>query len=81
MLYDPRASSGSGIDQIQVFLDSRDSGGTFLANGSLPTDNYAWQANISLPTNNIGVHALFVYARSDVTGRETAVSVPITVTN
>jgi hypothetical protein len=78
---DPRASSGSGIDQVQVFLDSRDAGGTWLANATLASDSDMWQANISLPTNNIGVHALYVYARSDVTGRETVVSVPIKVTN
>jgi hypothetical protein len=76
--WDPAAMSGSGIDQVQVFLDNRDLGGAFLANANLSGNGEnGWQANISLPTNNTGTHALWVYARSDVTGKEVATSVPI----
>jgi hypothetical protein len=76
--WDPSASSGSGIDQVQVFLDNRDLGGTWLADATLSGNGAnGWQANISLPTNNTGTHALWVYARSSVTGKEMAASVPI----
>jgi hypothetical protein len=76
--WDPAASSGSGIDQVQVFLDNRDLGGTWLANATLSGNGAnGWEANISLPDNNTGTHALWVYARSDVTGKEVATSVPI----
>jgi hypothetical protein len=78
--WDTSATSGSGIDQVQVFLDNRDLGGTFLANANLSGNGEnGWQANISLPTNNTGTHALWVYARSSVTGKETATSVPVVI--
>ncbi len=78
--WDTSATSGSGIDQVQVFLDNRDLGGTFLANANLAGNGEnGWQANISLPTNNTGTHALWVYARSSVTGKETATSVPVVI--
>jgi hypothetical protein len=78
--YDPAASSGSGVDRVQIFLDSRESGGMWLGNATLgsPGQN-GWQANISLPSNNTGVHAIFVYARSSVSGKETVVSIPVIV--
>jgi hypothetical protein len=77
---DPAASSGSGVDRVQIFLDSRESGGQWLGDATLgsPGTN-GWQANVSLPTNNTGVHAIFVYARSSVTGKETIVSVPVII--
>ncbi|MBV9354126.1 MAG: hypothetical protein JO023_01235 [Chloroflexi bacterium] len=80
--YDRQASSGSGVDGVQIFLDNRDSGGTFLANAMMESGGpNSWQATISLPTNNTGVHALYFYAKSSVTGKETVVSVPITASN
>ncbi len=80
--YDPQASSGSGVDGVQIFLDNRDSGGIFLANAMMESGGpNRWQATISLPTNNTGVHALYFYATSKVTGKETVVSVPITASN
>jgi hypothetical protein len=80
--YDPQASSGSGVDGVQIFLDSRDSGGLFLANAMMESGGpNSWQATISLPTNDTGVHALYFYAKSKVTGKETVVSVPVTSHN
>jgi hypothetical protein len=85
--FDPAASAdqGTGVDRVEVFLDDRDRGGLLLADARLGVYNPAaapgsqfalagWQALVSLPT---GVHTLFVYAHSSVTGKESVVRVPI----
>ncbi len=78
--WDPSASSGSGIDSIQIFLDDRNAGGQFLGNASLNSGGTnGWQATVSLPTNNTGPHSFYVYAHSSVTGKTSVASVPITV--
>jgi hypothetical protein len=85
--FDPAASldQGVGIDRVQVFLEDRDRGGLLLADARLGVTNLAaapgsqfalagWQALVSLPN---GVHTLFVYAHSWVSGKESVVRVPI----
>jgi hypothetical protein len=74
---DARAQSGSGIDRLSVFLDSRDEGGTQLAQW-MPTD-VNFTVVVQLPTNRIGGHTLVVYAHSALSDTETSVAVPITV--
>jgi hypothetical protein len=77
---DPAASSGSGIDQVQIFLDDRNAGGQFLGNANLNSGGAnGWQATVSLPTNNTGPHSFYVYAHSSVTGKTSVATVPITV--
>ena len=78
MAFDKAAPSGSGIDRIDIFLDNRDSGGLFLT-GAMPGANNMWHAIAPLPTNQTGLHALYFYAHSSVTGQETVVSIPVTI--
>jgi hypothetical protein len=75
--HDPAATSGSGIDRVEVFLDNRDEGGTFLG-GAQPTGpTFNVTADVSNSAN--GGHTVYVYARSSVTGREAVVAVPVYV--
>jgi hypothetical protein len=76
--FDKVASSGSGIDRIDIFLDNRDSGGTFLSTATLGTTSF-WQAVLNLPSNQTGLHELWFYAHSSATGQTLAVSVPVTI--
>jgi hypothetical protein len=76
--FDKAASSGSGIDRIDIFLDNRDSGGTFLSTATLGTTSF-WQAVLNLPSNQTGLHELWFYAHSSATGQTLAVSVPVTI--
>jgi Bacterial Ig domain len=68
--FDPAASSGSGIDSVQVFLGNRDAGGINLGSAKLgsPGPN-GWTVTVDLPTNNGGPQTLFAYALSSVTGK------------
>jgi hypothetical protein len=87
--FDPSASAdqGSGIDHVQIFLEDRDRGGLHLADARLGLPNPAaapdsqfaqagWEAIVNLPG---GSHTLFIYARSRVTGKESAIEVPVRV--
>jgi hypothetical protein len=87
--FDPAASAdqGSGIDRVEVFIEDRDRGGLHLGDARLGLPNAAaapgsqfaqagWEAVVNLPS---GFHTLFVYARSTVTGKETAVQVPVRI--
>ena len=76
--FDKTAQSGSGIDRVQIFLDSRDLGGVFLT-GAMPGTNNMWHAIVSLPTNQTGLHTLYFYAHSAATGQEAVVSIPVTI--
>lgn len=76
--FDKTAQSGSGIDRIEIFLDSRDAGGTSLI-GAIPGSNNTWHAIVPLPTNQTGLHTLYFYAHSSVTGQEAVVSIPVTI--
>jgi hypothetical protein len=87
--FDPIASvdQGSGIDRVQIFLEDRDRGGLHLGDARLGLPNTAaapdsqfalagWDVVVNLPS---GVHTLFIYARSAVTGKETLLQVPVRV--
>jgi hypothetical protein len=87
--FEPSATpdQGSGIDHVQIFLEDRDRGGLHLADARLGLPNPAaapgsqfalagWDATVNLPG---GSHTLFIYARSWVTGKETAIQVPVRV--
>jgi hypothetical protein len=75
---DKAATSGSGIDRIDIFLDNRDNGGVFLISATLGTSSF-WQATVTLPNNQTGLHELWFYAHSSVTGQTTTVTVPVTI--
>lgn len=75
---DRSATSGSGIDRIDVFLDNRDQGGMFLGTGSVLNNNL-WSATISIPNNQTGLHSLTFYAHSAISGAEISTTVPVTV--
>ncbi len=81
---DHNATSGVGIDRVDVFLDSRDLGGTFLGSASLsaPAADMApgaWTITANLPSNMKGLHTLWFYAHSTVSGGETVVEIPVTI--
>jgi hypothetical protein len=83
LAFDASAQGGTGIEQVTVFLDSRDEGGSFLGTASLGRPGaggaYGFELVAQLP-NRVGGHTLSIYARSGISGRETSVSIPITVT-
>jgi hypothetical protein len=76
--FDKTATSGSGIDRLDIFLDNRDEGGLFLGTASTVNNNL-WSATVTLPDNNLGLHTMYVYAHSSVSGAQEAVTIPITV--
>jgi hypothetical protein len=76
--FDKTATSGSGIDRVDVFLDSRDEGGLFLGEASIANNNL-WSLTVTLPNNNLGLHNLTVYAHSSVSGAQQTQVIPITV--
>jgi hypothetical protein len=78
MAIDKAAQSGTGIDRVDIFLDSRDSGGTFLTEAT-PATNNMWRVIVPLPTNQTGLHTLYFYAHSSVSGQEAVVSIPVTI--
>jgi hypothetical protein len=75
--FDSLATSGSGINRVQVFLNDRDQGGAYLADAAIgrPTPT-GWQAVVNLPQ---GLDFVWVYARSSVTGKESVTNIPILV--
>ncbi|HET6317624.1 MAG TPA: hypothetical protein VFG86_14275, partial [Chloroflexota bacterium] len=75
--FDSSAAHGSGIDKVSVFLDDRDSGGQHIGDATLSQATFNVTADFSRASQ--GQHALFVYARSALNGREINVSFPITV--
>jgi len=82
MAMDKAAMSGVGVDRIDIFLDNRDEGGTFLGSASLGAPNTtpgAWSTTITFPSNMKGLHALWYYAHSTVSGGETAMEIPVTI--
>lgn len=78
--YDKAAPFGSGVDSVTVFLDARSSGGRYLGSATLgqPSVN-GFTIKVGLPSNSTGVHSIFVYAHDTVTGRESSISVPVTI--
>jgi hypothetical protein len=77
MAWDKAATSGSGIDRVEIFLDNRDEGGILLGEATLLSNNM-WSATVDIPSNQVGLHTFWVYAHSSVTGQTAAVSVPVT---
>jgi hypothetical protein len=80
LAFDRSAPNGSsGVDQVTVFSNNRDSGGQLIGSGTLgqPTAD-AFSATIDLSKMS-GQQNLFVYARSSVTGKETNVSLPVNI--
>jgi hypothetical protein len=77
-----QVGSGTGIDQVQVFLDPRDDGGQFLGSATLGTSGvggvFGFELVARLP-NRSGGHRLSIYARSAVSGKEALVSIPIVI--
>jgi hypothetical protein len=79
LAFDRSAPQGTGVDKVSVFLDDRDAGGQHLGDATLGQPNaggFSVSADFSRAS---GKHALFVYARSSVTGREAVLSFPINV--
>jgi hypothetical protein len=76
--FDASATDGSGIDSVDLFLDSRDSGGQPLGSG-VPGSGNRFQIKATLPANANGGHNFVAYARSSVSGQESMQSVPVYV--
>jgi hypothetical protein len=76
---DTAAQQGDGIDRIDIFLDSRESGGTLLGHASFGTSGNMWTAEVDLPKNDTGPHSLFFYAHSAISGQEMVMEVPVTI--
>jgi hypothetical protein len=88
---DASASSGSGIDRVQVFVDNRDLGGFQVGEADLNPPSTAaanvlqsqleprFNVLVDFPSDALGQHTLFVYARSTSSGREISVGVPVNI--
>ncbi|MBV9579143.1 MAG: hypothetical protein JO057_11190 [Chloroflexi bacterium] len=79
LAFDRSASTGSGIDRVDVFEEAREAGGQLVGNGVLgqPTTD-GFSATIDLSKTS-GQHTLYVYARSSLTGKETTVNLPVNI--
>jgi hypothetical protein len=90
--YDPAATSGAGVDTVDLFLGDRNAGGLFLGSavpgasinplvtepGSrLAQTGFAIRAEV--PSTVSGSNTLFGYAHSSVTNKESIVSIPVNV--
>jgi hypothetical protein len=82
LAFDAQAQHGTGIESVQVFLDPRDQGGQILGIASMGLTGaggaFGFQLVAPLP-NRGGGHTLSIYALSAISGRETSVSIPITI--
>ena len=88
---DTSATSGRGLDRVQVFVGSRELGGFQIGEADLnpPSDAPAnvlqrqleprFNVLVDFPTDALGQHTVFVYARSAATGREISVGVPVNI--
>jgi plastocyanin len=77
---DDRASSGSGISDVQVFLGPRELGGLFLGSTTVsPAAPGSWSLITNFPANASGGQDVFVYGTSSVSGQAAFVSIPIVV--
>jgi hypothetical protein len=80
LAFDPSAADGAGVDRVDFFLDSRDSGGPRLATavpGQNASSPRAFQVEVSISGRLNGAHMLVAYAHSSITGKETVLSVPV----
>jgi hypothetical protein len=89
---DSAAQTGSGIDRVQIFVDSRDLGGQQVGEADLNAPVGAspdimassitgarFSVIADLSSANLGNHTLFVYARSAGTGAEVVAGVPVNI--
>ncbi len=80
LAYDPAATGGAGVDRVELFLDSRDSGGLSLGSavpGAADASNpRAFRIDADIPNSTVGGHSLVAYAHSAVTGQEAVITVP-----
>jgi hypothetical protein len=67
-----------GIDHIDIFLDNRDTGGASLGSASVGS-NSQWNAVVTIPNNQTGLHTLYFYGHPAGLSMETVVTVPVTV--
>jgi hypothetical protein len=74
--FDPASTQGPGIDRVDLFLDSRDSGGIFLGGVDLQQTS-AFQVTITVARKANGAHDLVAYAHSTVTGTDVVTSIPV----
>jgi len=74
---DKATRSGPGVDRVDIFLDNRDIGGMALAT-AVPDGTGTWQATVTLPNNQTGLHTLFFYAHS-TSGNTAVAQVPVTI--
>jgi hypothetical protein len=79
LAFDRAAPSGTGVDRVSVFLEDRDSGGQHIGDASLGQANGTGFTVTADLSRAAGGHTLYVYARSNVTGREAVVSFPVTI--
>jgi hypothetical protein len=79
LAFDRAATTGSGVDRVSVFVDSRDSGGQLVGDAVLGQP-VATGFTVTADLSRLGGgHTLFVYARSSVSGREAVVSFPVVI--
>jgi len=78
LAWDKASQSGSGIDHIDIFLDSRDDGGKLLSQPAVGAGNM-WHSTVDLPANQQGLHTLYFYVHSAVSGQTAVVSVPVDI--
>lgn len=81
LAFDRAANSGSGVDRVSVFLEDREAGGQLVGNavlGQPGATGFTVTADLS---RSGGGHTLYVYARSAVTGHETVVSFPVSISS
>ena len=73
-----KTSRDSSVDSVEMFLDSRDSGGTVLGSGA-PGSDHTFTIKVTLPAGANGGHTFYAYAHASVSGQETVSSVPVYV--
>jgi hypothetical protein len=77
--FDAAATSGSGVDSVNVYLDNRDLGGTPLATATLgQAGPGGFVATVDL-TPFSGPHTIEVRAHSSATGKEAVVWAPVNI--
>jgi hypothetical protein len=86
--YDVHATSGAGVDRVDVFLEpDRDAGGPIVGSGAPGDATLSARLGRALGPNEFvayatvprGEHTLYVHAHSAVTGQEIVISVPVVV--
>lgn len=79
--FDPASTDGPGVDRVEFFLDSRDTGGVSLGEAvpgaAASVHPRLYSTTVTIPSNASGGRDFVAYARSTVTGLETVVSVPV----